>query len=103
MKRHYSQTYRSECLELVTKALAEHSSREAAVVAVAAAMDVPVTTLRTWVRTEWGPARTDTATDTDLHLGGLRREIARLQEANRRLSHLINGDTGDPSETAALR
>ena len=100
MKRQYAPGYRQECLSQVRAALAEHQSREAAVVAVAAAMGVPVTTLRTWVRTEFGPARSDTPSDPELSTGVLQRELERLRRANLALSRLVNADPGDPDVTA---
>ncbi|ACY24055.1 hypothetical protein Gbro_4942 (plasmid) [Gordonia bronchialis DSM 43247] len=90
-RRMYSSQFRATCLELVTDNLRHQRSREAAIVAVATAVGVPITTLRNWVRDAWGPAREpDTDRDTALVLGQLQRENDTLRRANRALSRLAD-------------
>ena len=80
--RFYTTEFRDKCLALVSEQMKTASSREEAVVAVAAALQIPVTTLRNWVRTERGAARTTQfPADTELAVRELRDQVAILQRA----------------------
>lgn len=94
-RRTYSPEFRATCLDLVTAQMATASSREDAVVAVAAALAIPVTTLRNWVRADRGAARTDhLPADAELAVRELTRQVEVLRSAIRHAAH--------PDDTAIL-
>ncbi|RMB70198.1 hypothetical protein AYK61_26045 [Rhodococcus sp. SBT000017] len=81
-KRFYTTEFRDKCLALVGEQMKTASSREEAVVAVAAALQIPVTTLRNWVRHERGAARVSQfPADTELAVRELRDQVTILQRA----------------------
>lgn len=81
-RRSYSAEFRARCLSLVTEQLVLASSREDAIVTVATSMQIPVTTLRNWVRAVRGSARTQhLPADAELALRDLEKEIAVLRRA----------------------
>lgn len=86
-KRRYSREFRDQCVRQVVAGLGSYRSREDAVVAIAAAAAIPVTTLRNWVRAELGAARTDQIpADTELQLRELRRQLHEAQQVVTALS-----------------
>lgn len=81
-KRNYTPEFRGKCLALVGDQMKTASSREEAIVTVAAALCIPVTTLRNWVRSERGAARTDQfSADTEIALRELQDQVRILQRA----------------------
>lgn len=81
-KRIYTPEFRGQCLTLVGEQMKSASSREEAIVAVAAALRIPVTTLRNWVRSERGAARIEQfPADTELAIRELQDQVRILQRA----------------------
>ncbi|QSE87011.1 hypothetical protein [Rhodococcus koreensis] len=87
-RRRYTEDFRSKCLSLVDEQMKVASSREDAIVTVAASLRIPVTTLRNWVRAERGAARTDQLpADAVLAIRSLQQQVLLLQRAAGVLGH----------------
>lgn len=79
-RRRYTPEFRGRCLDAVRSAMDGASSREAAIVLVASAASIPVTSLRNWVRDAWGPARgPELPVDAELVRSQLQRQIDALR------------------------
>lgn len=90
-KRIYTTQFRITCLQTLSAQLTQSRSREEAVSVTAAAMGVPITTLRRWAHEELGPARSDAA-DESVRVRELQRENELLRAAVAELTRLANGE-----------
>ena len=85
MRRRYTPEFRERCVEQVRQRMEGTPSRESAVVAVAAALEIPVTSLRNWVRATMGPARGDDGASART-VWQLRQQVEVLRAMNRGIS-----------------